>query len=515
MQIFRFAVIAGALGLAAYAPENIEASFLTLLAGGGAYALVSLVAAGLWRVLGKRNLFLFGGMLIVDGIYLAWLTYATGGTGSPLRNLIVLHLIAVTLLASYRTGLKLAMWHSLLLLSVHHAEQSGLLQPVGEGSTTARFHELVGFVGVFWLVALATATFSAVNERELRRRKFDLEALAQMSNRLEGTDDVRSVAEVLLDSLVDSFDFRRGLILGATGTQISLLAGRGEGIPVDPQGHFLGVDAVMKRSWESRESQLVSELDRSQNLCLSGLMGTDSHNLLVVPLIAEAGQVGVAVLEHSIDGGSRIERRVVATVERFCSQGALSLRNAALVQELRDLAATDGLTRIANRRTFQETLERELSRANRGGTDVTLVLLDIDHFKNLNDTHGHQAGDDVLRAVAQCLKESCRIFDTPARYGGEEFALILPGCSAQDSVNGADRFRKAVKAIESEFPVTVSAGVATYPLHASDVETLIGKADAALYRSKEGGRDRVSGQQASMDAEASEMFGLLTESEGS
>ncbi|MGZ6793158.1 MAG: GGDEF domain-containing protein, partial [Mycobacteriales bacterium] len=195
------------------------------------------------------------------------------------------------------------------------------------------------------------------------------------------------------------------------------------------------------------------------------------------------------VVEHT---GRRIQRRVVSGLERSASYAALALRNAWLLEQVQRLAATDGLTKIANRRTFEATLEREVARATRGAEHVSLVMVDIDHFKQLNDTHGHQAGDEVLRNVAAALSCECRDFDTPARYGGEEFAVILPGCGPEEAYDIAERLRRSVSAAPSVVPVTASAGVATYPSHAADADTLVRAADEALYAAKHAGRDRTS-----------------------
>jgi diguanylate cyclase (GGDEF)-like protein len=119
-------------------------------------------------------------------------------------------------------------------------------------------------------------------------------------------------------------------------------------------------------------------------------------------------------------------------------------------------------------------------------------MVDIDHFKALNDSHGHQAGDEVLRNVAASLSCECRDFDTPARYGGEEFAIILPGCGPDEALDIAERLRRAVSAAPSVVPITASAGVATYPSHAGDADTLVRAADEALYRSKHAGRNQTS-----------------------
>jgi diguanylate cyclase len=119
-------------------------------------------------------------------------------------------------------------------------------------------------------------------------------------------------------------------------------------------------------------------------------------------------------------------------------------------------------------------------------------MLDIDHFKKLNDAHGHQVGDEVLHSAASSLASSCRDFDTAARYGGEEFAVILPSCSPQESLPAGDRLRAAVAASGASVSITASAGVATYPIHAADPQALIKAADEALYESKRSGRNRVT-----------------------
>jgi diguanylate cyclase (GGDEF)-like protein len=246
---------------------------------------------------------------------------------------------------------------------------------------------------------------------------------------------------------------------------------------------------VVGQAHESKATVLVRGLDTGADPWLARLL-PGAANLVVVPLSAEGRSLGALVVEHT--GGHRIQRRVVTGLERSASYAALALRNAWLLEQVQRLAATDGLTKIANRRTFEATLEREVARATRSAEHVSLVMVDIDHFKGLNDTHGHQAGDEVLRNVAASLSCECRDFDTPARYGGEEFAVILPGCGPDEALDIAERLRRAVGAAPSIVPITASAGVATYPSHAGDADTLVRAADEALYRSKHAGRDRTS-----------------------
>lgn len=510
MRLFRLALSVGVVGFAAYAGDVVGASPVAIGKGAALYLMVSFASEGLWRLLGRRGLFLFAGMLMIDGAFLAWVAYLTGGAASPYLNLILVHLVAVTLLASYRTGLKLAMWHSLLLLVVYSAQEAAIAVPgiANPPALTAdSFHRLVGFVGVYWVVALATATFSAVNERELRRRRYDLEALAKLASKLETVSEGRDVAGALLGGLIDTFDFSRGVVLAKLGNDVSVIAAQGD--RVLKQASLLSADPVMHQAWTSRRTLLVSAFDPEANPTLANLL-PEGRNFLVVPLTAEGGSVGLVVLENATRLGSRIERRIVSTVERFCSHAALALRNASLVDQLRDMAATDGLTSVANRRTFEAALEVELARAARAGTAVSLVMLDIDHFKNLNDTHGHQAGDEVLRTVASVLKQQSRAFDTPARYGGEEFAVIMPGCDLADAERGAERLRRAIAAAETVAKVTVSAGVATFPVHAADAESLVQMADGAMYRSKRAGRNATTVAQPSLVEGADQLLADLT-----
>jgi diguanylate cyclase (GGDEF)-like protein len=187
-----------------------------------------------------------------------------------------------------------------------------------------------------------------------------------------------------------------------------------------------------------------------------------------------------------------VERRIVSMLEQFAAHASLALRNAWLLQQVRTLASTDALTGVANRRVFQETLAQELSRARRSGDPLTLVMLDVDRFKKINDELGHQAGDKMLKEVAGALEKQCRDFDTIARYGGEEFCVLLPGCTARQSLPAAERLRKAVASIQDPLSPTASAGVATFPTHCDDADGLIRAADEALYESKRTGRDRVT-----------------------
>lgn len=191
------------------------------------------------------------------------------------------------------------------------------------------------------------------------------------------------------------------------------------------------------------------------------------------------------------------ERRIeeqMRQINEIASQ--LELQKQALEEantQLAHRADTDGLTGLLNHRRMQGDLEEAFQRARRQKKPLSVILLDVDHFKAFNDTFGHQAGDDVLRLFAQILRTTSREHETVARYGGEEFAVILEHCSAPAAYAAAERFREAI--FEANWPhreMTASFGVSTLDAETENPRELLRRADTALYASKESGRNRVT-----------------------
>jgi len=206
---------------------------------------------------------------------------------------------------------------------------------------------------------------------------------------------------------------------------------------------------------------------------------------------------GTLVNDEQIDGAFRLRNgdfiKVGRTIFKFIASNNIE---AAYHDEVYRLTTMDGLTQVFNRRYFEDTLERELSRCRRHGRSLALVLIDVDHFKRINDRHGHLAGDVVLKGVAELIKSRIRKEDILSRYGGEEFALLLPEIDLKGAVAQAEKTRKLVGNHTFSFDgdaieVTISAGVAALSKKIEDGEALVRGADERLYEAKSAGRDRV------------------------
>jgi two-component system cell cycle response regulator len=231
------------------------------------------------------------------------------------------------------------------------------------------------------------------------------------------------------------------------------------------------------------------------------------RSLIALPFTLDRVQAGVfflrrtegepALTAEDVEFADAVIKAAVAVIQRARALETTRADNA----RLEALAHTDPLTQLLNRRALAARLGSELDRARRYDSVVTLLMVDLDHFKKVNDTHGHLVGDDVLREMAGLLRHEARSVDLVARYGGEEFAVVLPQTGEEGAVRFAERLRDRVAShpFRADGPgdrtplsLTASIGVATFPSHrVESVEDLFARADAALYRAKADGRDRV------------------------
>jgi len=219
-----------------------------------------------------------------------------------------------------------------------------------------------------------------------------------------------------------------------------------------------------------------------------------TNNCVIAPLICQDRVVGALNLADKIEGGG-FGREDIALIELFSQLVGASIGNIKLFEKIQRQAATDGLTGLANHKTFYEILERELWRSRRHGGQISLIMVDIDNLKKINDVYGHRAGDKVIREISRKIKESIRQIDTAARYGGDEFVVILPNTPLSDAVVVAERMVESVANCpatwhKEQIGLSISVGLGQYDAN-TNPEDITSRSDKALYTAKQAGKNTV------------------------
>lgn len=238
----------------------------------------------------------------------------------------------------------------------------------------------------------------------------------------------------------------------------------------------------------SKEPRFSSRLDEQ--------IGFVTQSIVCVPLVSANRIIGVIQLLNGVGQGQFTEQdqRILATIADFT---AIAIENSRLHQQVSNLTITDDLTGLYNARHFQALCDYEMERASRYGNELSMVFLDLDRFKSVNDTYGHLTGSRLLKEVGALFKKVIRVVDHAARYGGDEFVFLLPSTSKQGAIAMAKNLLQVLRKTEFKsdcgktLQVTASLGVATYPTNAYCIQELIKLADEAMYEVKRGSRNNV------------------------
>lgn len=323
---------------------------------------------------------------------------------------------------------------------------------------------------------------------ELERHRHDSDAHIELSALLQSCESVEEAGHVIERLVPTLFPDSSGAIF-LDLPQTSVLQSIGQWGPHAPASVTFHRDTC----WAVRRGQPHAVEEMRAGLTCPHLMDGYEGYSVCLPLRAQGAMPGVLTLRG--DGrlrdasGQRQARMLTDTV-------GLAIVNLRLREGLREQSIRDGLTGLFNRRYLEETLALEVSRAAREQSSLAILMIDLDHFKVVNDTFGHATGDRVLRALADMLQRQVRSADIVCRYGGEEFAVLMPDTALEHAIRRAEELRQAARALELPAPasngsLSISVGVAVYPNHGRRASDLVRASDAALYAAKRNGRDRV------------------------
>ncbi len=331
----------------------------------------------------------------------------------------------------------------------------------------------------------------------LEQRNKEMELIREMGDMLQACPTAEEAYAVMAHWAEQLFDDRPGAlcVISASRNVVEPVAVWGQ--PVMGEPVFVPDDC-----WALRTGRLhVLNAERSRLVCRH-LGEVPGGTALCVPMMAHGEALGILHLQSGPEtsafrterAGDSAEQIAVTVAEHV----ALALANLRLRESLRTQSIRDPLTGLFNRRYMEESLDREFRRAERRGVPVGVIMLDIDHFTNFNNTFGHQAGDTLLHALGELLRTRVRAEDIACRYGGEEFVLIMPEASLDITSDRAEQLRLEARELrvqqhgQSLGTVTVSFGVAAFPENGPTADAVIRAADLALYRAKNAGRDRVA-----------------------
>lgn len=358
----------------------------------------------------------------------------------------------------------------------------------------------VACIGALWIIWGLTRKFSF---RMFSLRENHLTGLTEIKNKIGEAEKERDFYLNRKNSLEVKVSKRRRLLFAAremgglvNASQIrdKLLELMQNAFPGAQMKFSPGLPSDQVDCWviERCRPLLVEDFTKDPRFKLEPAINVRSA--MAVPVMAQGQVVGVARLDAAASGA--FTQDDLRFLDLLGGVASLALDNAALFSRVEQLAVRDGLTNLFTHRVFQERLGEELLRAGRYRYTLSLIMLDIDHFKQINDVHGHAAGDAVLVKVAQIIMNYLRAVDVPARYGGEEFTIVLPELGLEEASKLAERIRLSIAGekipVESKtLNVTASFGVASFPLETTTAQQLLRLSDERMYKAKQSGRNRV------------------------
>ncbi|TET46400.1 GGDEF domain-containing protein [candidate division TA06 bacterium] len=414
--------------------------------------------------------------LAIDFALISVIVLRTGGLESNFALLYLLPIVQSSFVHGFRDTATIAgvVWLVLISLAISQGPNTKVVTPL-------YWKALIygAFAGVLWLSVKRFEHRPRSHERQVR----ELTALVHLTSALESSLDIDETSEASLDIILPIFDAQIGAItiLGA-GNNLVTRASRGLS-----KTNWSAVRKLTRETIGTKQGRVVEkQLARDD---IDEPSSSDAASLLFAPLLVRESIVGVLLVgkqyPHQWDHSETALLKIIA--DRL----AAYIDSVTLYDETRRLAITDELTGAHNHGYFRKRVEEEIKRADRYNRPLSLVMIDVDQFKEYNDIQGHQMGDEVLKGIANTLKRWTRLIDVVSRYGEDEFAVILPETDEEGSMTVARRLKKRIEdtyfPFESSQPsgcITVSMGIATFPENAVSAKELIKNAIDALDNAK-------------------------------
>ena len=348
-----------------------------------------------------------------------------------------------------------------------------------------------------WVAVLYDITRIKKAETEAIESRNVAETLREAGLTLSSEFDFQKISAVILDLLHRVIPYDVGAFLTVEGPELKLAALKQ---PMDT-ANLLGDTFPMAGSRlchtaVQRRRPLISEVSGPEDVLLPLLPNWNVHSFLGVPVVFRDRVTGLIALYNS--SRQAFAERDAQVADLFAGQVAIALDNSRRVKVMEMQAVTDELTGLYNRRAFADMGDKEVERARRYQRPLSLILFDIDHFKNVNDTYGHPVGDHVLQVLTRLVTRTTRSTDIVCRFGGEEFIVLMPEAGPEEGQAMAERLRQEISRMTivtagGTLSLTVSLGVADLRAEDENIESLIARADRAMYRAKAAGRNAVSG----------------------
>jgi len=334
-------------------------------------------------------------------------------------------------------------------------------------------------------------------QKSLKLEKKKLEQVLDLSHRLSAILDLEQLIKMIPAEATRLLDAKRCSMMVLNPTKNVLQIAGAAGLPADVIDNArvkLG-EPVCGYVAQKGEPVLVQDIETDPRFNQQKRTWYEGSSFISVPIELHEKIVGVInvsdKVKHPQEVFTGIDMKILTMIVR---QAAISIENAFYYKEMKQLSITDSLTGLFNHRYFRTRIQEEIERSNRYQHALSVLMMDIDNFKNYNDTYGHPKGDELIKEISLKLSQVLRDSDTACRYGGDEFVVILPETDVDQANNAALKIQKAVNSIESEVEITLSIGIASHTI-GTDGTHLVAKADRALYQVKRSGKNDIGSHQ--------------------